>query len=69
LILEAATDERRPGETVPPELLDGARDADPRADRELRLGIAREKLERRLVERLAVECSCDSECLAELALA
>ncbi len=51
--LEAARQERGAGAAVPPWLLDRARDPDPRSDDERRLILAREKLERRLVERRA----------------
>src|SRR5206468_9330462 len=55
------------GEAVAPRLLHRPRDADPRADDERRLCLAREELERRLVERQTVLAPGQSEPLAELA--
>ncbi len=46
-----AAEKPRARQAVAPRLLDGLRDPDPRADRELRLLRAREQLERRTVER------------------
>src|SRR5437868_3195741 len=63
--LEAAREERRAGEAVAPRLLDRARDPDPRAGDELRLPVACEELERRLVECQAVVEAGDAERLAE----
>src|SRR5215472_15772842 len=66
LILEAPRQEWRAGEPVAPRLLGRAGDPDPRPDRERRLALAGEELERQLVERQAVVDTRDAERLAEL---
>src|SRR6476469_5591123 len=65
--LEAAREERRAVEAVAPRVLNRARDSDPGADDELRLGLACDELERRLIERQAVVDARDAESLTELA--